>query len=161
MSFNSGLQDRSAHRTGMISPAWRIATGVIFIGLLVQLFLYWDTAASAVHLWSTTTAYNYGFLIPAISGYLIWEERARWRAIAPQWSILPGLGLILAFGAIWLTADFLRINEGRHIAYVGMMQGIFLLSMGRVLYRRLAFPLLYLWLMVPTGDIGRLPSHPV
>ena len=49
-------------------------------------------------------------------------------------------------------ADALDINEGRQIALVGMMQALFLGVLGWRVYRVLMFPLLYLFLMVPSGE---------
>jgi exosortase A len=100
--------------------------------------------------WHSSSAYSYGYLIAPIALFLIWRER---RALAYE-RIQPtalGAGVAVLFGTLWLAADFLSIAEGRHIALVGMMQGIVLAVVGGRIYRRLLFPMLYLFLMVPTG----------
>jgi exosortase A len=129
------------------SPAPLIA---IASGLTALLVLYWQTAASAVAQWHSSSAYSYGYLIAPIVLFLIWRQR---HELARE-HIRPtalGIGVTVAFGVMWLAADFLSIAEGRHIAFIGMAQGIVLAVVGLRIYRRLLFPLLYLFLMVPTG----------
>jgi exosortase A len=119
-------------------------------GLGALLVLYWQTAASAVAQWHSSSAYSYGYLIAPIALFLIWRERPR---LAHE-HIRPtavGVAVTLVFGAVWLLADFLSIAEGRHIALVGMIQGVVLAIVGLRIYRILLFPLSYLWLMVPSG----------
>ena len=125
-------------------------------GLIALVVLYFSTVASAVHLWNTSSAYNYAYLILPIVAGLIWSERAELAKAVP----IPTLwGVIVAgaFSAVWLLADFLDINEGRHIAFVGMMQGLALALLGWRIYRFLAFPLLYLFFLVPTGTFLLTP----
>lgn len=124
---------------------------VIGIGLVVLLVAFSETVASAVYQWNTSSAYNYGYLIAPISAYLLWTQReaiAVWRP-APTW-----LGLVpcLGFAGVWLVGDVMGVDEGRQFALVGMMQGLFLTVLGWPLFRRIAFPLQYLWLQVPTGE---------
>ncbi len=144
-----------AQRDGQSAPV-RTSTrfdatwSVVALSLAGLLLLFRSTAASALHLWETSSAYNYGYLIAPIAAYLIWEERRSLRAVMRRPSVL-GLLLTAAFSAVWLLADKLDIDEGRHFALVGMVQGLFLSVLGTAVYRKLSFPLNYLWLMVPTG----------
>ena len=43
------------------------------------------------------------------------------------------------------------VAEGTHFAVVGMMQALLLTALGWRVYKALLFPLLYLWLLVPTA----------
>ncbi len=130
--------------------AWRIACCAILIGLAGLLGLYWQTAVSAFHIWMTSSAYNYAVLVAPISLYLIWEERETLARMTPQPSAW-GVAVAVLFSFAWFLANSLDINEGRHLALVGMMEGLFLAVLGLRVSRQLAFPLLYLFLMVPTG----------
>jgi len=106
---------------------------------------------SIIHQWDTSSAYTYGYLIAPISVYLIWQERHALQpfVIRPQAS---GLVVIVAFAVLWTVADITDINIGRHLALVGMMQGLCLTVLGWPHYKKMAFPLNYLWLMVPAGE---------
>ena len=131
------------------APAWTVL-GAIVLGLAVLVLLYWPTATSAVAQWNSTSAYSYGYLIGPIALWLIWRERDRLVGLMPE-PTAWGIAVAAAFAGVWLVADFLSIAEGRHIALMGMIQGLLLAALGWRIYRILLFPLLYLWLMVPTG----------
>src|SRR4051794_6424524 len=104
------------------SHAWRNALLLIGVALALAVGAYWPTVSSALDLWRTSSAYNYGYLIAPISLYLIWSDRAALQRMAPRRAI-AGVVAVIAFGLLWLAADLLGINEGRHFAFVGMMQG--------------------------------------
>lgn len=133
------------------NAAWKVACCAIAAGVALLLAVYWETAASAVHIWMTTSAYNYAVLIAPISLYFIWEDRQVLARMVPQPSAW-GLAVAAVFAGGWFLASVLHINEGQHLGLVGMMEGLFLAVLGWAVFKRLAFPLLYLFLMVPTGD---------
>jgi exosortase A len=137
-------------------PSWRAAALIIGVAVLILFVAYWPTVASAEHLWRTSSAYNYGYLIAPISLYLVWREGPSLRELNPQRSVF-GIFLAVAFGGMWLAADLMGINEGRHIGFVGMVQGVLLYALGWRVYRHLAFAFVYLWLMVPTGEFLNEP----
>ena len=122
------------------------------IGVVTLVGLFWDTAASAIKLWWEQPTYNYAFLILPISAYLVWRKRDEVRAETPTGS-LWGVVTVATFGLLWLVSDVAEINEGRHIAFVGMLLGILLACLGWRIFKILSFPFLYLWLLVPTGTL--------
>ena len=67
------------------------------IPLAVLGFLYQDALTYLVHIWSTDENYGHGFLIPAISLYLMWERREHLVAIPRDGSwwgvVVVGAGL--------------------------------------------------------------------
>lgn len=135
-------------RTVRVHNAWT----ALFVSVLALLALFGPTAATAVDQWATSSAYSYAFLVGPISAFLIWRDRAALAGATPV-PYTPGLIVVAIFAAAWLVADVLSISEGRHIGLMGMIQGTVLAVIGLGLYRALAFPLLYLWLMVPTGTM--------
>ena len=122
------------------------------IGVVTLVALFWDTVASAVKLWWGQPTYNYAFLILPISAYLVWRKRDEVRAETPSGS-LWGVVTVAIFALLWLVSDVAEINEGRHIAFVGMLLGILLACLGWRIFKILSFPFLYLWLLVPTGTV--------
>ncbi|MHB1207221.1 MAG: exosortase A [Rhodospirillaceae bacterium] len=121
-----------------------------------MLVIYDSTVASALYQWRTSSAYSHGWLIAPIALYIAWHDRARLRGLAPT-PTFAGLAIIAAFACVWLAADFMSIDEGRHIALVGMIQGLLLATLGWRIARILMFPIMYLWLMVPTGTFLLAP----
>jgi exosortase A len=139
-----------------IATPWTAVLIAATAGMVALVVLYLPTVASAVHLWNTSSAYNYAYLILPISAVLIWSDRAELAKAVPV-PTFWGVALAGAFSAVWLLAEVLDINEGRHIALVGMMQGLALALLGWRIYRFLAFPLLYLFFLVPTGTFLLTP----
>lgn len=136
---------------GELSDAWKQCLVWGAIGLAGILVLHSATALRAIDLWSSSSAYNYAFLIIPISAYLVWEERSRLAAMSPQASLL-GLVVVFLFSISWLVADAVGVNEGRQLSLVGMIQGALLTVLGVRVFRLLLFPITYLWLLVPTGE---------
>jgi exosortase A len=143
-----------------IATPWTPTLLAMSVGLVALFALYFSTIASAVNLWNTSSAYNYGYLILPISLALIWGERRELARNLPA-PTFWGAGMAAAFAAAWLLAELLDINEGRHIAFVGMIQGLALALLGWRIYRFLAFPLLYLFFLVPTGTFLLTPLQTI
>ncbi len=148
------LQQRPAiggHTSLTASRPWTVTLLLGATGLAVLITLFFDTAAKAVNVWSTSSAYNYSFLIIPVSVWLIWERHRELARMSPRPAPLFLL-LMIPFAAAWLASDIADIYEGRQFALMGMIQ-VFLLSLlGWRIYKFLLFPLSYLWLLVPTGE---------
>ncbi len=130
---------------------WRQAGIAIGIGVLAICLLGYEAIVLASYQWFNNNAYTYCLLIPLISGWLLYERRAEIAQLTPTpmpWAATLMLGPIAAYA----VADFLDINEGMQFAMVAAMQVVFLTVLGWPVYRKLAFPLNYLWLIVPTGS---------
>lgn len=127
-----------------------ISHGLLLAGVSVLTALAWQSATGMVSIWITDSAYNHGFFILPLAGYMAWERRHRLAGVSiePYW---PGLVLIAGFSVVWLLARGAAIMEGEQIAYVGLLQGMMLTLLGRRFFRAQLLPILYLWLLVPTG----------
>lgn len=112
--------------------------------------LFFETFAEMVAAWDRASAYKHCYLIAPISIYLIWDQKDRLAGLMPRAGFW-GLPVILIFGLAWLVADIANIEEARQFAVVGILQGVFLTILGWPMYRTLSFPLLFLFLAVPTG----------
>lgn len=130
---------------------WSLALALLGLSVLVTFGFYWHSVSSAVALWYGNSAYNHGFLILPISGYLIWDNKDRLKAMAPHPSLI-GVGVVFFFSLAWLIARTAGINEGEHFAVVGILQGLVLAVLGGRLFKAMLLPMTYLWLMVPTGS---------
>lgn len=136
---------------GNIAEAWKKCIFWLTVAVVSLVLLHFETATRAVELWSSSSAYNYAFLIIPISAYLIWEERFRLATMVPEGSPL-GLVVVLIFSISWLLSDAVGVNEGRQFSLVGIIQGVLLTILGIRVFRLLLFPITYLWLLVPTGE---------
>jgi len=98
--------------------------------------------------WGQSQDYSHGFLIAPLSAYFIWERRKKLARtpIEPSW-----YGLIpLALGALALAIGRLGVEQmSMRVAFVLTLIGIQVQLLGLPMSRVLAFPLCFLFLMVP------------
>jgi exosortase len=125
------------------------AAALIAIGVLI---LYADVLAKLLLAWRTDDNYSHGFFIVPIARYLAWERRDQLAAASARPSSL-GLLIVLA-SAVVLAAGVLGAELFlTRISLVGMLGGIVLFMFGWRHLRILAFPLLFLVLMIPLPAI--------
>lgn len=146
----------SSHSAAMQMPGnaaaqWTLHLGALAALLAVILFAFQYEAVNAVESWWIYPAYTHSFLVIPISLWLIWEKRedllSEAPAIAP-WGLLA-IPFLLVF---WFAANIVTINEARQIALVGLMQVAILTMLGTRVYRKILFPALYLFALVPMGQ---------
>jgi exosortase len=98
--------------------------------------------------WRNSNDYSHGFLIVPLALYFAWERKGRLRTtpIEPSWWGLIPLGL----GSLALMVGRLGVEQmAMRGSFVLTVIGLVLLLLGRKMFRILAFPLLFLFLMVP------------
>ncbi len=132
--------------------AWRIAAATLLAGICALLAIFWQPAAAAVRVWSTSATFNHCFLVVPIVAYLIWERRAIFSQARPApIHILPAAAVAIG-SAAWLVADTATVYEVQQLALFGMLQCLFLAVLGWRVYFALMFPLFYLVFLVPSGE---------
>jgi exosortase A len=125
---------------------------LLLLALAAVLLLYHATFWSMLELWSRSQTFAHGFLIVPISCWLAWRQRARLAALTPQPS-RPGLLLLGALGLAWLLADAANVPVVEQYAATAMLPACVLAILGWPAVRLLAFPLAYLFLAVPFGEV--------
>ncbi len=98
---------------------------------------------------------NHGWLVPLVSGYVIWQARARLRAVAalPDWrGLLALLGCLLLF---WLGS---RGEQARLMQFgmIGCVVALPFVCWGADVARLLVFPAAYLCFIIPTSFLDVL-----
>lgn len=92
--------------------------------------------------------YSHGFLVPLISGWLIWQKRDELRALKTSGSAiglyLAGLALLIHIGSVWTHTFF---TSGFSIQLLAV--GVCLYLFGTKVTREIAFPLAFLAFMFP------------
>jgi exosortase len=115
-----------------------IVAVAIFAPVLYHMVLHWRDVPD----------YSHGFLIAPLALYFAWERR-RQLARAPVepswWGVVP-----LALGALALAVGRLGVElMSMRTGFVLTIIGLVLLLLGRHVFKILAFPLCFLFLMVP------------
>ncbi len=133
------------------AQGWWTAAAVIAAASLVFGLVFRADMESAVEAWLWTTAYNHCFLILPLIGFLLWERRAVFSAVAPRPVFWP-LAAIPLLSAVWLVAAVLDLHEGRQLAVVAMFEIVLLATLGTPAFKLLLAPLLFLFFLVPSGE---------
>ena len=130
--------------------ARQIAGTALILGAIVLVF--WQVFVRLVDAWTNDGNYSHGFLILPIALYFVWERRDQ-LASAPIQSSWLGLvliagGLALLLTGLWGSELFLS-----RVALLPVTAGIVLFLFGWKHLRILAFPIAFLFLMIPIPAI--------
>lgn len=119
---------------------------LLFIGILG--IFYYNTFGWLVESWLNNIYYSHGFLVPFISGYIIWNMR---KELAGMEKNQSQIGLAIFTGGILLQgiAVMWTIRFLSGISLVVTIGGIILFLYGWEFTKKIAFPIIFLLLMVP------------
>jgi len=142
------------------SPAeqqhWRAYLALTFVSLLSLILIFRETAGSMVEKWFNSETYAHGFIIVPISLYLIWRERAYLRTLTPSPSAL-GLAALALLGLCWIIAQSAGVQVIAQYMFVAMIPALVASLLGWRLVRAMAFPLAFMLLAVPFGEVFLRP----
>jgi EpsI family protein len=117
------------------------------IGFLFALF-YWHVVPQLVRDWYENETYSYGFLVPWIAVYLIWQRRNRLKFIATRPSLVALIPLSTAV-VLALVGQAVGDVFSMRISMVFALASAIYLLLGREYFKALSFPVFYLMLMIP------------
>jgi len=125
---------------------------LLALALTCAVVLFGSAIGQLYTIWNDQPEYSYGILIPGLSAFLIWRDRARLRGLplAGSWYglLLIGFGLLLRMVGALATMPTLV-----HYALLLVLYGMILSLTGPALFRRMLMPLLLLIFMVPLPPI--------
>jgi exosortase A len=130
---------------------WRRALIALFVGFIAITVLFWPTVSEMVRVWEESAAYGHCWLIPIVSAYLVWDRRDDVRKLQP-YGYWQGAIIVLLSAIIWVIGWASSVNFVMQFAYVGMLQGLVLATLGPIVTRGLFFPLAFLLFVVPFGE---------
>ena len=130
---------------------WQVTPllGVLFVAAaLAGGFVYFESLQLMVQWWSNREEYSHGFLIPVITGYLIWQRSDRLREIEMRGS---WLGWLVCLGglALFFIGELSTIYTVIQYGFVFFVIGLAWAFVGNAAFRIIAVPLLLLFFMVP------------
>ena len=112
-------------------------------------FVYYPTFLWMVDRWMARDSYyGHGFLIPFISIYWIFKARAELATLEKRTDV-GGLFLLLFGVFLQWAASVLRIYFLSAVSLVFILLGGILFLFGRKVFRKLWFPVFFLFLMIP------------
>jgi EpsI family protein len=131
----------SRHPPMLATFQW-ISVGALFV-------LYYAPAiAELVNDWYAHSTFSYGFLIPFVAGYLVWQRWAelKSRAIVPN--ICASVPLLTAL-AVGFGARVIGDSFAERLSMILGLGSVIWLLFGREVLKALVFPLFFLSLMIP------------
>ncbi len=138
--------------SGMADAGWRAALPLTVAAIAIILAVYWRTAESIVAIWWRSETFAHGFLIVPISIALIWMRRREVAKLAPAPDAL-GLVMLAGAGLAWLVAWAGQVQVVQQYAMTAMIPAAVVAVAGRRVALALAFPLGFLLLGVPVGEV--------
>lgn len=130
---------------------WRRPLGALVLLLAVILVTYWHTAWSMAMIWARSDTYAHGFVVPIISLWLVWRQRAVLAPMVPRPGRLAWL-LMAGATALWLAGDLVAVNAATQLALITLIVLSVPAVLGWRVAKALAFPLAFLFFAVPIGD---------
>jgi len=122
--------------------------------VLLALFIaaYWIPLRAMVNTWLNNDDYSYGFLIPLLSLYLIWDMRSRLKGvkIRSSWAVLPLLILLVLLSIYGILGSSGNISMP---AIPLLIIGFTAFCFGIDITSRLILPLGFLVFMVPIPPV--------
>ena len=134
-----------------MKPHARLLAGTALIVLALGL-VFWQVFVRLVDAWIVDGNYSHGFLIVPIAMYFVWERRQKLAAapLAPSalGLVLLGGGIAVLLAGLWGSELFLS-----RVALLPVIAGVVLFLLGWNHLRILAFPIAFLFLMIPIPAI--------
>jgi exosortase A len=135
-----------------IGRGWRLAFPAVILAILAILAIYRQTAESIVEIWARSETFAHGYMIVPISVALIWGRRKELSQLVPSPDYL-GFVLLGGLGLAWLVASAGQVQVLQQYAMVAMIPAAVIAIAGRRVAWALAFPLAFLLLGVPIGEV--------
>lgn len=144
----AGVTTRASASTASPEGTERWALWVALGLLAVLTAIYLPTLTRMVVHWAAISDHSHGFVIAPLAIFFAWEQRRALRR-APLstcwWGLVP---LLLSTAALAVGRFGVEIMSLR-VSFVLALIGLVLLLFGRHVFRILAFPLGFLFLMIP------------
>ncbi|MES2352559.1 MAG: exosortase, partial [Pseudomonadota bacterium] len=129
---------------------WRY--GLLIAALCALLGMYLPTAAAMAEIWWRSQTFAHGFLILPVCLWLVWRQRDQLAAV-PCRPSPPMLLVLAALGATWMLAAVANVQVLQQYMLVSMLAVTVAAVLGWRYAAAIAFPLAYLLLAVPFGEV--------
>lgn len=125
---------------------------ILLILIAITGLFYYNTFQWLIESWLYNEYYSHGFLIPIVSGYIIWNMREELKKIEKKQSNI-GLGLIIGGVLLQLISIQWTIRFLSGISLLLTIVGIVLYLYGWNVIKKIKYPFILMLLMVPVPFI--------
>ncbi len=141
MSVNQATQTPPMAKRPTLVLAWAVCGALL-------LWVYGPIIAKMILNWYNDPNYSHGFLVPLVSGYLVWRQKDKLRLMASG----PAAGglVVVAAGLLMLLAGLLAHELYlQRLSLIPVLWGLAWITWGWPVAARTIFAALYLVLMIP------------
>ena len=138
-------------RAAPLTPAWRQAFLLLVALIGWTGFWYGETIVAMVGIWERSETYAHAFVVPPITLWLIWRQRAQIIAEQPRTSLLLAIPIALST-FLWLLGELTAVNALTQFALIATLVLAVMALLGTNVSKHIAFPLAFLFFSVPIGD---------
>jgi exosortase len=124
-------------------PAWHVLTIVA-----LAVWIYAPILAKLANQWWGDPNFSHGFFVPVFAAYVVWQERARFAAMAPKpsWAGLVIVAVALSTLIVGVLGAELFLSR---VSLLFLIAGLVVLFLGWQYQKAILFPWLFLLLMIP------------
>jgi exosortase len=113
---------------------------------------YWPVLKLLVRQWIDNEDMGHGFFVPAVAGYIAWQNREKWMHLPLKWN--PAGLLVILIGTAQLVAATLGVEFFlARTAFLVTLAGILIFAGSWPLFKQMLFPLFLLAFMIPIPEI--------
>ena len=151
VSLPSALEIPVEAPPSRFAAIWKTLKPFGWQGLLlvaVLLVLYAPVLRTLVYQWYVDADYSHGFLVPLLSGYLIWQRRGKLQHIPKRPSIWGMVVVLMAMGLLFLGSLGAELFLAR-FSLLCTICGLIVYFCGGAVLRAMAFPMAFLLFAIP------------
>jgi len=128
------------------------AQWVLVAVIVVVVAAYWQLLVWMVERWWNSDYYGHGFLIPLVSGYLIYRQRQALKEL-PRENFRWGPPVVVGALTLHIAATWLDVHFPSGFALVATIFGLIIWLWGWPVARAVIFPVGFLVFMVPVARL--------
>ena len=136
------------------SVLWRenpVVWPLLVVTILLAGVVFYESLVFLVDVWNIKEEYSYGYLIPFITMFLIWQKWGAIEKIRPGNSWV-GIALVGTGSLLFVIGELATLYIVIQYAFIFVVAGLFLSFMGWSRFRVIAVPVVILFFMVPLPD---------
>ncbi len=111
-------------------------------------YVFRDGIEAMINNWNNMEEYSHGWLIPAVTAYLIWQEKPQLANIPHRGSWI-GVGIAIFASALFLLGELSTLYIIEQYALVVLIFGIVLAMEGSRRFKLMWVPIIMLFFMIP------------
>ncbi len=143
------IEDQAEAEVPDLANEW-LSRVLVYGGLIIACaFALRPTAIEIIAKWAMSSTYMHGFAVAPLAVMMI---RAKGQFPLTNGSLLPGISITICAAAVWLLGQASSVALISQLGFVGVLIGFAGVIFGSDALRAWAFPLGFLFFMVPFGE---------